>query len=240
MFFLASCRHDEFAQDLLGSHDTTASLAPWPQSSVHCQSGCFRCGNRGCQNSLLWCWRSGDRPQHVNSRQTSWALFFTRLNFTPSYHHWSHNMKQVSCSWLEAGDCSQDSSTILPPGCLVNMVTWDVVNKVQCMHPNKHFPNEFPYGWLFFPGPLCSWVLHWGSHPCWAVIQGWVRLLVPFSNVSRGPPFETMLINWSLPVLFVLAARSPVVHWLVFMRPLPVLHPSWFNIFLDFVSGFLS
>lgn len=53
--------------------------------------------------------------KRLNSRQARWALFFTRFDFSLSYHPGSCDVKPDALSWqLEAGDQPRDAAPTLP------------------------------------------------------------------------------------------------------------------------------
>ena len=88
--------------------------------------------------------------KRLNSRQASWALLFTRFNFTLSYHPGSKNTKPDTLSRVFGSSANhQDPKPILPAACLATSLVWGVekeVRQVQLLQPD---PGGGPPGRLF-------------------------------------------------------------------------------------------
>lgn len=73
--------------------------------------------------------------KRLNSRQARWAMFFSRFNFTLTYRPGSRNTKPDALSrQLSPERSAATPKTILPPGCVVASLTWeieDVVKNIQ-------------------------------------------------------------------------------------------------------------
>lgn len=77
--------------------------------------------------------------KRLNSRQVRWALFFTRFNFTLSYHPGAKSSKPDALSRRFLGDESRGEAlkTILLTPCVVAALTIDVEERVwESLPPN--------------------------------------------------------------------------------------------------------
>ncbi|KAF7658987.1 hypothetical protein LDENG_00005130 [Lucifuga dentata] len=100
--------------------------------------------------------------KRLNSRQARWSLFFSRFHFTLSYWPGSHNTKPDTLSHLF---CRESSSAepvkILPEGCVISAITWEIKEEVRVSHHPTPPPSACPENRLFVPENLRSRVLHW-------------------------------------------------------------------------------
>lgn len=75
--------------------------------------------------------------KRLNPWQACWALFFTRFNFTISYHPVSKNTKADALSRLYTESLAQsEPETILPTLCFVNAISWEF---------DRDLTNSMPY-----------------------------------------------------------------------------------------------
>lgn len=81
--------------------------------------------------------------KRLNSRQARWALFFTRFNFTLSYHPGSKNVK-LSWQFADEEEPTVGAEIILPPSCVVASLTWEVEERVQAATARSPGPSACP------------------------------------------------------------------------------------------------
>ena len=178
--------------------------------------------------------------KRLNPRQSRWALFFTRFNFTLSYRPGSRNTKPDALSrQFQKSDvaASQQPAPILPDPCIMAALTWDVEEQVRNALSNQPGPSVCPYDRLFVPEHLRSQVIQWahnshlachpGSHrTCHLLTQRfwWPSLRKDAREFVRACP--TCNQNKS-------SSRPPAG----LLQPLPVPSRPWSHISLDFVTG---
>ena len=140
--------------------------------------------------------------KRLDPRQAHWTLFFSQLNFALSYHPGSKNVKPDSLSHIYS--TSQDTSkpvTIQPPGNLVAVTQFEVVNSVKDALQGCPTPVDTPSNQLLVPE---------GVHPKGPGMGPFLTTCLPF----RSPP------HLGTPPTSVLAARSHVRDFGTGKRPL--------------------
>jgi len=167
----------------------------------------------------------------LNSRQARWAQFLGRFEFTLTFRPGSRNTKADALSRIH------EPESILPPACVVGMVTMDiegVVARAQLAQPD---PGNGPPHRLFVPDSVRTEVLQWGH----------ASQVACHPRVHRTHSFLSRRFWW--PSLgadareFVAACptccRSKVSHQppAGLLRPLPVPSRPWSHIALDNPHG---
>ena len=72
--------------------------------------------------------------KRLGPRQARWALFFSRFDFTLTYHPGSKNIRADALSRLfpsETPNRSPAQNTILPPAQVVGVITWGIESAVR-------------------------------------------------------------------------------------------------------------
>jgi hypothetical protein len=115
--------------------------------------------------------------KRLNPRQSRWALFFTRFNFTLSYRPGSRNTKPdaLSRQFHKDDAPSQEPASILPDPCVVAALTWDIEEEIQEALRDHPSPSACPDGRLFVPENLRSQVIQWGHNSRLACHPGSAR-----------------------------------------------------------------
>ncbi|XP_061693915.1 uncharacterized protein LOC133510172 isoform X2 [Syngnathoides biaculeatus] len=107
-----------------------------------------------------------------NSRQTRWALFFTRFRFTMSYRPGSENGKSDALSRIYKGErCKPNHALILPDTCFVSTFTWEIEVQVNEALKDSPSPAGCPANRLYAVPPLRGKVID-GPHELHRVSPG--------------------------------------------------------------------
>lgn len=85
------------------------------------------------------------------------GLFFSKVCFL-SYRPGSRNVKPDALSWQSVRDEDpvEDPKTILPPPCVVALLTWDVKEKVRATTAGQPGPSLYLDNQLYIPAGLRS------------------------------------------------------------------------------------
>lgn len=99
----------------------------------------------------------------LNARQARWALFIGRFNFSLIYRPGTRNAKPDTLSRLheKESESGQPPETIIPPSCVVAVVSWRIETEVKAAQQAQPDPGNGPLGRLFVPDTVKSRVLHW-------------------------------------------------------------------------------
>jgi len=106
--------------------------------------------------------------KQLNPRQARWALFFTRFNFTVSYHPGTKNCKADALSRLYQLDPDNpDPKPILPSAMIVSPILWSINQRISQANRSNPAPPGRPEGLLYSPPvhrqPLVD-LAHTSSH----------------------------------------------------------------------------
>ena len=181
-----------------------------------------------------------EEAKRLGPRQASWALLFSRFNFTLTYRPGSKNIRADALSRVFRGEHPPkitNPSPILPPTRVVGVVTWGLESAVRAAQCAQPAPTGGPRNRLFVPESVRSRVLVWGHS----------SQFVCHPRNSRTSQFIRRCFWW--PTLeddvreFVAAcevcAQSKASHRppVGLLRPLPIPGRPWSHIALDFVTG---
>ncbi|XP_051716342.1 uncharacterized protein sh2d1ab isoform X1 [Ctenopharyngodon idella] len=90
--------------------------------------------------------------RRLNHRQARWALFFTRFNFTVTYHPGSKNGKADAFSRLSQPDPeNMDPETILPPAMIISPIQWTINQQISEANSTESAPPGGPEELLYVP-----------------------------------------------------------------------------------------
>ena len=177
--------------------------------------------------------------KRLSPRQSRWALFFTRFNFTISYKPGSENIRAdaLSRQFLDTSSPKPEPETILPASRFLGALTWEIEAEVIRALETDPGPGGGPSGRLYVTPSLRSKVLTWGHTSKLAGHPGATRTEEFIRRRFWWPGLSTDTKN------FVSAcdtcARSKNTH----RPPAGLLHPldvpmrPWSHIALDFVTG---
>ncbi|KAL7869382.1 hypothetical protein AOLI_G00133700 [Acnodon oligacanthus] len=81
--------------------------------------------------------------KRLNPRQASWALLFSRFNFTLTYWPGLKNTKADALSSIhEPGYAPVSDETIIPSSCIVAPIRWEIMEKIRQAHETEPPPTE--------------------------------------------------------------------------------------------------
>ena len=75
--------------------------------------------------------------KRLSPRQSRWALFFSRFNFTITYKPGTENVRTahaLSRQFADASAPGTDPEPILPSSCVVGALTWEIEARVRRAH----------------------------------------------------------------------------------------------------------
>ncbi|KAK3520141.1 hypothetical protein QTP70_015606 [Hemibagrus guttatus] len=131
----------------------------------------------------------------LNPRQARWALFFTRFQFTVTYHPGSKNGKADALSrQFEASSKPQQADLILPEAAILAPVRWNLVEEIQQAHANELPPASCPLTKIFVPLQFRPQVMQWvyetpsSGHP--GICRSTQLIRLRFWWPSLGPDVE--------------------------------------------------
>lgn len=108
----------------------------------------------------------------LNSRQARWSLFFSWFNFRPSYWPGSKNGKPDTLSRRFKVSDPATPYSILPPQCLLGLVSWDIERIVLAAQSGESAPSACPPNCLLFLGPSVRRFFGGATLPSWPANQG--------------------------------------------------------------------
>ncbi|KAK3509718.1 hypothetical protein QTP70_008464 [Hemibagrus guttatus] len=173
-----------------------------------------------------------------NPRQTRWALFFTRFNFTVTYCPGTKNSKADALSCLMESKSSPTlPDPILPSSLILAPIQWNLVKEIQRTHAKEAPPAACPPSKLYVPALLRLRVLQWvhdspsNSHPG---IQCTAQLTQrPFwwPSLSRDTA--------DFVKACMVCTQSRTSHQLPegLLEPLPIPQCPWSHIAVDFLTN---
>ena len=172
-------------------------------------------------------------------RQSRWALFFTRFNFSIAFKPGSQNVRAdaLSRQFCDHLTPPVEPETILPPSCFVGAVTWEVEAQVIQAQKDEPDPGGGPPNRLYVPTSMRPKVLDWGHSSIFAGHPGVRRTEELLRRRFWWPSLHAD--TQSFVAACDCCARNKNVHRppAGLLRPLPVPTRPWSHIALDFVTG---
>ena len=177
--------------------------------------------------------------KRLNPRQSRWALFFTRFNFTLSYRPGSRNTKPDALSrQFQRDDMhAKEPVSILPGPCVVAALTWDVEQQVQEALRNQPGPSACPADRLFVPENLRSQVLQWGHNSRLACHPGSTHTCHLLTQRFWWPSLRRDVREYVCACPTCNQSKSSNQPPSGLLQPLPVPSRPWSHVSLDFVTG---
>ena len=172
-------------------------------------------------------------------RQSRWALFFTRFNFSISFKPGAQNVRAdaLSRQFHEPSSPSQAPETILPASCFIGAVTWEIEAQVTQAQVDEPDPGGGPSNRLFVPTTMRPKVLEWGHTSLFSGHPGVRRTEELIRRRFWWPSLHAD--TQSFVAACDCCARNKNVHRSPagLLRPLPVPSRPWSHIAMDFVTG---
>ena len=128
--------------------------------------------------------------KRLTPRQSRWALFFTRFDFTITYKPGSENVQAdaLSRQFCHASTPSSDPEPILPPSCFLGSLTWEIEAEVLRAQEADPDPGGDPPNRLFVPVPVRAKVLTWGHTAEVKTFVSACDVCARSKNSHRPPP----------------------------------------------------
>ncbi len=89
--------------------------------------------------------------KRLNPRQARWALFFTRFNFTITYHPGNRNCKADALSRLHSPESPSEPENIILPALIVSPIQWDITENIRVATLTEPAPLGGPEGKTYVP-----------------------------------------------------------------------------------------
>lgn len=90
--------------------------------------------------------------KRLNPRQARLSLFFSRFNFTVTYHPGSKNTKADALSRQYEGEkVDQQPETIIPSTLVVAPIQWDIMTELEQANAQLEIPSECPPEKVYVP-----------------------------------------------------------------------------------------
>ena len=225
----AEKNYDVGNRELLAIHDALKEWRHWLEGS--CQPFVVLSDHKN-----LTYLQSAKR---LSPRQSRWALFFTRFDFTISYKPGTENVRAdaLSRQFTDSTSSSTDPETILPPSRFLGALVWEIEKEVTRALEGNPAPDGAPPDRLFVPSCVRSKVLTWGhtlklaGHPGAARTEEFIRRRFWWPGLAVDVKNFVAACD--------ICARSKNTH----RPPAGLLHPleiptrPWSHIAMDFVTG---
>lgn len=174
--------------------------------------------------------------KRLNPRQASWALFFTRFQFTITYRPGEKNVKADSFSRIHAPEDPPTPELILPPAILISPIQWDLNNQKRAATVSEPTPLGGPEGKIYVPTTLRKDLLgslhaspgsgHPGSQQTLTFLQAYYW----WPSMAR----DVSLYVQGCSVCAI--SKTPRHLTSGKLVPLPIPHRPWSHVGVDFVT----
>ncbi|KAK3513165.1 hypothetical protein QTP70_009680 [Hemibagrus guttatus] len=135
--------------------------------------------------------------KRLNPRQARWSLFFTRFQFTVTYHPGSKNSKADALSRRhDHPQTDVKPESILPPSIIIAPITWDLMDEIQREQQSEHTPPGCPPHKHYVPSNLRIRVMHWIHTSLFSGHPDISRTLHLTQNAFRWPSMVKDVANY--------------------------------------------
>lgn len=176
--------------------------------------------------------------KRLNARQARWSLFFARFNFSISYRPGSRNTKPDALSRQFDSDTGPaEFSTILPAGCTVGAITWEVEDAINRGLRTEPDPGTGPTNRRFVPAAARSKVLEWVHASRFACHPGRGRTTSMVKRHFWWATLDKDVREYVAACPVCARCKSRTHRPAGLLQPLSTPHRPWSHIALDFVTG---
>ena len=177
--------------------------------------------------------------KRLNPRQSRWALFFARFDFTLTYKPGSLNVRADALSrrFSDVDHPTSEPDPILPPSCVFGALSWEIETQVLKDQELEPDPGGGPPNRLYVPSATRSQVLHWchntklTGHPGTRRMEEFMRRR--FWWPGLGADVKKFVASCEVCARNKNSHTPPAGQ----LRPLPVPSRPWSHISMDFVTG---
>ena len=121
--------------------------------------------------------------KRLNSRQSRWALFFSRFNFHLTYRPGSKNVKPDALSrYFESSNKETEPDTILRPEVFINAIEMEIERTVKAAQGTEAAPSKCPEGRLLVPNNMLGLHPGYGNTPTTPPTLDFVTSLPPSNH----------------------------------------------------------
>ena len=177
--------------------------------------------------------------RRLNPRQSRWALFFTRFNFTVTYKPGTLNVRADALSRQHDAPAAPatEPAPILPASLFCGAVAWAIEAAVNLARRSEPGPGGGPPNRLYVPSSVRAKVLDWGHSSLIAGHPGSTRTLELIRRRFWWPGMCADVRRYVAAC--VTCARNKNLHQppAGLLQPLPVPSRPWSHIAMDFVTG---
>ncbi|KAK3572485.1 hypothetical protein QTP86_033914 [Hemibagrus guttatus] len=180
--------------------------------------------------------------KRLNPRQARWALFFTRFNFTISYHPGSKNAKADALSHIHSPEEStNDPEPIIPNKLFVSPITWSEETLPESS-VSTNTPPGCPQGLQYIPRTRRTPLIHSSHTSLGTGHPGVNETLLLLKQHFWWPNIASDIYNSSDVRRYVQACRecaiskSPRHLPSGKLQPLPVPNRPWSHLGVDFIT----
>ncbi|KAK3511603.1 hypothetical protein QTP70_011262 [Hemibagrus guttatus] len=175
--------------------------------------------------------------KRLNPRQARWSLFFTRFQFTVTYHPGSKNSKADALSRrCDHPQTEFKPDPILPPSIIIAPVTWDLMDEIQREQQGEPTPPGCPPTKHNVPSNLRIRVMQWVHTSLCSGHPGISRTLRLTQNSFWWPSIVKDVATYVKSCSVCAQSKTPKELPSGLLQPLPIPQRPWSHLSIDFVT----
>ncbi|KAK3506886.1 hypothetical protein QTP70_030924 [Hemibagrus guttatus] len=172
----------------------------------------------------------------LNPRQARWALFFTRFNFTISYHPGSKNVKADALSRIHSPEESTDDpEPIIPEKLFVSPIIWSEETLPESS-ASTNTPLGCPQGLQYIPRTRCTPLIHSSHTSLGTGNPGVNETLSLLKQRFWWPNMASDVRRYVQGCRECAISKSPRHLPSGKLQPLPVPNRPWSHLGVDFIT----
>ena len=177
--------------------------------------------------------------KRLSPRQSRWALFLTRFDFSITYKPGSQNVRAdaLSRQFCDPSAPVTNPEPILPSTRFLGAVVWEIESEVSLAHQTDPGPGGEPPGTLYVPANLRAKVLTWGHTHKLAGHPGATRTTEFIRQRFWWPGVDADVKSFVAACDVCARNKNPHRAPAGLLHPLDIPNRPWSHISLDFVTG---